>query len=92
MVWLHKLSLRRRWYTPTACKFVANKPKRTRRIETVAAAVVKGPIRVRCHSITALTPVPLVFEGDSASVFKRGDNVLGGETPGVTFLSEIGPM
>ena len=49
--------------------------------------MIEDLFSVRWHSVEGLSLAPFVVEGDSASVYNGGDNMLGGEAPDISFLT-----
>ena len=54
---------------------------------TVTAAVVKDLVRVWWRCVTLPPSEPIVFKNCPGDVFKGGNHMVGGETPGVVVLS-----
>ena len=74
LAWLCKWRLKNGWSMLTTDTFMADKAD-ARQGDRVAAAEVL--VRVWWQSVVVLPPTPFVLEG--AAVFKRGDNMVGGE-------------
>ena len=73
-------------FTPTIGTFEADKPD-TELAGTVAVVASEGLVRALWHSSAVPSPAAFVFESESAIIFKRGDNMVVGETSDVTVLS-----
>ena len=81
----------RRWSTLTAGMLMVNNGN-AEWAGTVTTAAVEGLAKIWWYSVVVLPPASFVLEGASAGVFKRGDNIVGHETPSVTVLSQGGPL
>ena len=60
----------------------------TEQTGTVTLPATKGLISAWWHSVAVFLPVPFVFESSPACVFKGGDNMISGKTPGITVHSK----
>ena len=82
----HERKSKSGWSTSTAGMFVADKAD-VGQAGMVTAVAVEGLVRVWWHSVVVLPSTPFVFKGRPAGVFKGGDNMVGGEMPGIIVLS-----
>ena len=75
---------------PNAGIFVADKANKVL-ADMVAVTSEKDVERAWRHSIVVSPSVPFILESSPVAVFKGGDNMFGGEKPGLTVLNLGGP-